>query len=63
VEDARLPGWRLEVEEMSAGVYRFRATDADGRRIEATGADVDALIDDARHRVLLRASQEDSGAD
>jgi hypothetical protein len=42
---------------MSAGVYRLSATDVAGRRIEATGTDVDRLIVDACRAVARWASQ------
>lgn len=45
---AELPGWTFEVREVSAGVYRLTARDRDGRLIEASGEDPDALLAEAK---------------
>jgi hypothetical protein len=37
------PGWVIRVEEASAGVYRVRAEDAQGRAVELSGTDPDML--------------------
>jgi len=43
-----LPGWTFDLDEISAGVYRFRGVDEAGRSVEATGTDPDALVDECR---------------
>lgn len=54
-----LPGWGFEIEEISAGIYRVKGTDKAGRGIEATGTDLDALLDDCRRyaRTILDANR------
>lgn len=47
------PGWNFEIDEVSAGVYQVTATDSQGRRVQATGTDYDALLLDA-----LRAARK-----
>jgi hypothetical protein len=43
-----LPNWTMEIDEVSAGVYRVIATDAVGHRFQSQGTDPDALLNDAR---------------
>jgi hypothetical protein len=43
-----LPGWTFEVEEMSAGVFRVKGSDATGGSLEVTGTDPSALLEDCR---------------
>jgi hypothetical protein len=43
-----LPDWKFEIDEISAGVYRVRGVDKDGRSVEATGTDEDALLEECR---------------
>jgi hypothetical protein len=45
--DDRAPGWTFHIEEASAGVWRLRAQDEEGRTIESTGVDPDAMKQDA----------------
>jgi hypothetical protein len=45
IKRAETPSWEYEVQEVSAGVYRVRATDAAGRAVEFTGEDPDLLIE------------------
>lgn len=55
------PGWSFTIDEVSAGVYQVTATDSDGRRLQATGTDYDALLLDALHvaRELAQAAASD----
>ena len=39
-----LPNWRVEVNEVSAGVYKGKAIHALGPQIEVTGTDADKLM-------------------
>jgi hypothetical protein len=39
-----LAGWKFEVDEVSAGVWRGRGVDHAGRSVEASGTDYDALL-------------------
>lgn len=43
-----LPGWRFDVEEVSAGVFRAVGVDEAGRSVQATGIDPDQLLDECR---------------
>jgi hypothetical protein len=43
-----LPEWTFEIDEVSAGVYRVQGVDEEGRSVEVTGTDPDALLDDGR---------------
>jgi hypothetical protein len=45
---ADLPGWSFEVSERSAGVYESVGTDTHGHRVQSTGTDPDALLDECR---------------
>jgi hypothetical protein len=47
-----LPTWRFETEELSAGCYRVRGTDRDGRTVENTDTDPDAALHWCRHAAL-----------
>jgi hypothetical protein len=38
------PSWRVEVKEVSAGVYKATAVHASGPKIELTGTDQERLI-------------------
>jgi hypothetical protein len=38
-----MPGWEIQVEEVSAGVYQLRATHPDGRTVGFRGSDPDAM--------------------
>ncbi|MEO8379027.1 MAG: hypothetical protein ABI779_05140 [Acidobacteriota bacterium] len=53
-----LPGWSFDEREVSAGVYVVFAQHVDGRRIEMTGTDPDALIEKLKTAadVQLRSS-------
>lgn len=46
------PGWRFEVEELSAGVYVVRAFDGDALRIERQGHDPEALVSRCRSEIM-----------
>lgn len=43
-----LPGWSFDEREVSAGVYIVCAQDVHGRRIEKTGTDPDALLEELK---------------
>jgi hypothetical protein len=45
---AELPGWSFEVREKSAGVYESVGTDAQGHRVQNTGTDTEAVLDECR---------------
>lgn len=45
---ADLPGWVFEVSEESAGVFRVRGIDRDGRSVEVTGTDPEKLFAECR---------------
>lgn len=45
-----LAGWSFDVDEVSAGVYRVEGSDAQGRSVQATGADPDALLKDCKKK-------------
>ena len=47
-KDGELPGWSIQVDEVSAGVYRVVGIDEAGRRFEATGTNPDALLDECK---------------
>jgi hypothetical protein len=47
-EFTELPGWSFDADEVTAGVYRAFRRDRDGRNVEATGLDPDALIEKCR---------------
>ena len=40
--------WKFEVDEVSAGVYRARGVDEEGRTVEAVGTDPEALLAQCR---------------
>jgi hypothetical protein len=39
------PGWTFQMQEVSAGVYEVSAISKNGRRISATGTDLNQLIE------------------
>jgi hypothetical protein len=43
-----LPNWTFQVEEVSAGVYKLRATQSRGANIELTGIDPEELLKRAK---------------
>jgi hypothetical protein len=43
-----LPEWVFEVEEMSANVFRVRGRDLEGRSVERTGTDPEAVLTKCR---------------
>ena len=45
-----LSGWRFEVAEVSAGVYRASGTDRAGRTVGLTGTDPDSLLEECKRR-------------
>jgi hypothetical protein len=52
IEFPELPGWWFDANEISAGVYRAFGQDKNGRKVEATGLDPDALIEKCREAAL-----------
>jgi hypothetical protein len=48
VRDERVPGWDVQIDEVSIGVYRMRAVDDVGRTVEATGFDEDEPLERVR---------------
>jgi hypothetical protein len=50
-----LPGWIIEVDEVSAGVYKITATDTFGRSVAKVGCDPDSLLADCKKEALLLA--------
>ena len=49
---AELPDWTFDADEVSAGVYRAFGRDQDGRKVEATGLDPDALIEKCKQSAI-----------
>jgi hypothetical protein len=39
-----LTGWKFDIDEVSAGVWRGQGVDRAGRSVEASGHDYDALL-------------------
>lgn len=50
-----LPNWRVEVKELSAGVYKATAVHASGPKIELTGTDEKKLIAEIETSAKLMA--------
>jgi hypothetical protein len=60
-----LYGWRFDSEEVSVGVYRVRGISEDGRSVEETGIDPEAVLERCRRaameimtHVLLKAAKK-----
>jgi hypothetical protein len=49
---SELPGWTFDADEVSAGVYQAFGRDRNGRSVEATGLDPEALIEKCRQAAL-----------
>jgi len=45
LEFPEVPGWRFNVDEISAGVYRVRGVDRSGRSVETTRTDAEEAIE------------------
>lgn len=62
IELESVQGWRVEIHEISAGVYRARGTNRDGRSVEMTGTDPEDLSEKCRQQLvrLLTARCADS---
>jgi hypothetical protein len=45
---SELPGWNFDLKEVSAGVFQVTATDTNGRRVQHTGTDPDAVLAECR---------------
>jgi hypothetical protein len=54
---AELPGWSFEATETSAGVYKIIGTDVRGHRVESTGTDTTALLDECREMAARVVAQ------
>ncbi len=52
------PGWSVEIEEVSANVFRVRLLGPRGPSMELTGANPDELIEECRQE-LQRLSKTD----
>ena len=52
VEFDELPGWRFETDEVSACVYKVTGADCQGRNVEATGTEPNALLNQCRQSAL-----------
>lgn len=52
VEFQELPGWKFEVEEVSAGVYRVTGMDRFGHRTVSEGLDPDVILDECRSAAI-----------
>jgi hypothetical protein len=44
--------WSFDIRELSAGVYQVVATHPSGRRVELTGTQPDALIEQAKSAIV-----------
>jgi len=51
-EFPELKNWTFDAEEVSANVYRAFGRDLQGRSVEATGLDPDALIEKCREAAI-----------
>ncbi len=61
IEADDLPEWSWELEEVSAGWYRFRGRDRTGRTVECMGAEVFALVAEAHQAARrLKSGEPDS---
>jgi hypothetical protein len=49
IEFNELPGWYFMVDEVSAGVYKAYGNDRSGRRVEVTGTDPNALLEECKN--------------
>jgi hypothetical protein len=47
-----LKGWTFDAEEVSANVYRAFGRDVQGRSVEATGLDPNALLEKCRQAAI-----------
>jgi len=52
-----LPGWEFQMEEVSAGVYEVKGSDAEGRRVSAIGTDLDELIAKCRRDAANQSAE------
>ena len=52
-----LPGWEFQMEEVSAGVYEVKGSDAQGRRVSAIGTDIDELIARCRSEAVNQSAE------
>ena len=58
IKYAELPGWNFDVDEVSVGVYKVRGWDLDGRTVETTGTDPEALLKQCRESAAILAKKE-----
>jgi hypothetical protein len=61
IEFTELPGWKFEIDEISAGVYKVRGKNKSGRNVEATGVDPDTLIDECKKSAKQIVIKSDPG--
>lgn len=47
-----LPGWSLEIDEKSAGVYQVVAKDTKGHAVSKIGIDPELLIDECKREAI-----------
>jgi hypothetical protein len=53
IEFNELPGWHFVVDEVSAGVYKVHGEDQQGRSVETTGIEPDALLEECKKYAAL----------
>ncbi len=47
-----LSGWLFHIDEVSAGVYQVRGVDRAGRKVQKTGTDPDALLEECKRAAV-----------
>ena len=52
------PGWYFAVEEVSVGVYKVHGSDESERRVEITGTDPEALLEECKKYAARIISQD-----
>jgi hypothetical protein len=55
-----LPAWSFSMDEVSAGVYEVVGSDERGRRVSASGTDLDAVLEECRRQALRIESSANS---
>jgi len=48
IEFAEIPGWKFEIDEISAGVYKVAGKDSCDRSVEKIGFDANAMLEDCK---------------
>jgi len=54
----KLPEWKFELDEVSAGVYKVVGTDKTGRTVSSTGTDLEELIEQCKKDALAIGSEQ-----